>query len=296
MTMCDEAAHHPALASACDTIKANVMELAMVDEQATTKKVSLFGVQIDAIRMPDAINCLTSWINEDGYPCRYIVTPNVDHVILLGESPAFREVYDDAALILADGWPVVAASRLLGRSLPERVPGSDLVPKFFAAAQGDDAYRDRPVTVYLLGAMPGVADRAAANIHQRWPNVKVVGTFSPPLGFEKDEAQCADILDRIAEVRPDLLVIGLGAPKQEYWVHRFQGEIQAKVALCVGATIDFLAGEKKRAPKWVQRIGMEWFHRMASEPRRLAKRYARDAWIFPQLVWREARSERREPQ
>lgn len=268
------------------------MEMAMVDERSNAKRVSLFRVQIDAIRMPEAISRLESWIHDSHRKCRYVVTPNVDHVILLGESPAFRDVYRDAALVLADGWPVVAASRFLGRSLPERVAGSDLVPKFFAAVQDNDDYRERPMTVYLLGAMPGVADRAAENIHRRWPNVKVVGTYSPPLGFEKDDAQCAAILARIADTQPDLLVVGLGAPKQEYWVHRFREEIPAKVALCVGATIDFLAGEKKRAPKWVQRIGMEWFHRMASEPRRLARRYARDAWIFPQLIWREVRGEK----
>jgi N-acetylglucosaminyldiphosphoundecaprenol N-acetyl-beta-D-mannosaminyltransferase len=87
-----------------------------------------------------------------------------------------------------------------------------------------------------------------------------------------------------------VVVVGLGAPKQELWVHRHRNDISAPVALCVGATIDFLAGEKKRAPKLVQRLGLEWLHRMLSEPRRLVKRYARDAWIFPQLVWREWRA------
>jgi len=91
----------------------------------------------------------------------------------------------------------------------------------------------------------------------------------------------------INRAQPDILIVGLGAPKQELWTHRFQDRINARVALCVGATIDFLAGEKKRAPRWVQAIGMEWLHRIGTDPKRLFKRYAKDAWIFPQLVWNE---------
>ena len=132
--------------------------------------------------------------------------------------------------------------------------------------------------------------RAATNIELRWPSVRVVGTYSPPLGFENNEHENHRILEMIAEAKPDVLVVGLGAPKQELWVSKYQKQIQAPIALCVGATIDFLAGEKKRAPVWLQRIGMEWVHRVLSEPKRLVKRYARDAWIFPQLVWSELRS------
>jgi len=141
--------------------------------------------------------------------------------------------------------------------------------------------------VYLLGAAPGVAERAAENVHRRWPAVRVVGTYSPPIGFERDAVENEGILERIADARPDVLVVGLGAPKQELWVHQHREKLAAKVALCVGATIDFLAGEKARAPRWMQRVGLEWFYRVASEPKRLAARYARDAWIFPRLLARE---------
>jgi N-acetylglucosaminyldiphosphoundecaprenol N-acetyl-beta-D-mannosaminyltransferase len=114
-----------------------------------------------------------------------------------------------------------------------------------------------------------------------------VGTYSPPLGFENDDAETARILIAIAAAAPDLLVVGLGAPKQELWVHRHHRQLSANVALCVGATIDFLAGKKRRSPVWMRRAGLEWAHRVMVEPRRLAGRYARDAWVFPQLVWRE---------
>jgi N-acetylglucosaminyldiphosphoundecaprenol N-acetyl-beta-D-mannosaminyltransferase len=118
-----------------------------------------------------------------------------------------------------------------------------------------------------------------------WPNLETVGVYSPPIGFEKNPDESNYILGRIALGQPDVLIVGLGAPKQEIWVHQHRDLICARIALCVGATIDFLAGEKKRAPAWMQRSGIEWLHRVCTEPKRLAKRYAKDAWVFPRLVW-----------
>jgi len=250
-----------------------------------SQRVKLFGIEIDAVRMNEAVARVLSWKSNPTGSCQYVVTPNVDHTILLQENEGLREAYRNAGMILADGHPVVWASRLLRRPLPARVPGSDLVPSLFRSAKGYRALR-----VFLLGAAPGVAARAGENIERRWPSVKVVGTYSPAIGFENDEPENRRILDMVTEAQPDVLVVGLGAPKQELWVSKYQQQIQAPIALCVGATIDFLAGEKKRAPVWLRRIGMEWVHRMLSEPKRLVKRYLRDAWIFPQLVWRELRS------
>ncbi len=249
-------------------------------------RVKLFGVDIDAVRMPEAVSRLMDWIHGDepsGH--HYVVTPNVDHAVMLQEHDGLMAAYGDADLILADGMPVVLASRMLRKPLPERVTGADLVPALFAAA--DD---QRPVTAYLLGAMPGVAETAAKNIEQKWPAVRVVGTYSPPFGFENDEDENTAILERIREAKPDVLVVGLGAPKQELWVHKHREQIDARISLCVGATIGFLAGNTPRAPRWMQRSGLEWLFRVASEPRRLFKRYARDAWVFPRLVWREWRT------
>jgi N-acetylglucosaminyldiphosphoundecaprenol N-acetyl-beta-D-mannosaminyltransferase len=113
-----------------------------------------------------------------------------------------------------------------------------------------------------------------------------VETLSPPLGFESDPQQNDRILERVALTSPDLLVVGLGAPKQELWTYRFRDRIRAKVALCLGGTIDFLAGETERAPPWVREIGLEWFHRALSNPRRLGRRYAEHAVTFPALVAR----------
>jgi N-acetylglucosaminyldiphosphoundecaprenol N-acetyl-beta-D-mannosaminyltransferase len=251
----------------------------------------LFGMQIDALRMPEVIRQLLVWARDRDAACRYVVTPNVDHAVMFQEHVGLQRAYSDASLVLIDGFPLLAAARLLGREIPERVPGSDLVPALFEATNTPDfkigRYGEDCLRVFLLGAAHGVADRAATNIHRRWPGVKVVGTYSPPLGFENNPSENQSILDRIAANKPDMLIVGLGAPKQELWVHAHRCQIATPVALCVGATIDFLAGEKQRAPVWMRRVGLEWLHRLVSEPRRLAKRYMRDAWIFPQLMWQE---------
>jgi len=249
---------------------------------AALTKVRLFGVEMARVTLTEAADYVFNWTREPGFDSKYVVTPNVDHVVQLEHSEPLRQAYQTASLVTADGAPVVLASRLLGRPLPERVTGSDLVPAVF-----DRAEETQPLRVYLLGAGPGVAERAAANIEQRWPHVRVVGTDCPPLGFEKSEEECRCILDLIDAAEPDVLVVGLGAPKQELWVSIHQNRIRAKAVLCAGATIDFLAGEKQRAPKWAQRTGLEWLHRLLSEPRRLFKRYLNDALVFPRLVLKE---------
>jgi N-acetylglucosaminyldiphosphoundecaprenol N-acetyl-beta-D-mannosaminyltransferase len=250
-----------------------------------TPAIQLFGMTINALSMTETIDAVLGWARTPrGASCRFVVTPNVDHAVMYQSDDRLRQAYSAASLVLADGAPVVLAARLLGRGLPERVAGSDLAPALFTRIKPA-----APLKVFLLGAAPGVADRAAANIEARWPGVEVVGTLSPPLGFERDPAENNRILAAVAEAQPDVLLVGLGAPKQELWIHAHADRLQAKVALCIGATIDFLAGEKRRAPQWMRRAGLEWLHRLSTEPRRLAKRYLRDAWIFPQLVWRDWR-------
>lgn len=246
------------------------------------ERTRLFNYEVDPVTMDEAVARVLGWARRRDGVCRYVVTPNVNHTVLLRRHGGLRDAYRDAGLILTDGMPVFLAARLLGRPVPQRVAGSDLVPRLFEAAGPYGG-----LTVFLLGAGPGVADRAAQRIAHLWPVVHVVGTCSPPLGFERDAASNAAILKQIAAARPDVLVVGLGAPKQELWVQAHRTQIAAPVALCVGAAIDFVAGEKSRAPAWMRATGLEWLHRVASEPRRLIGRYARDAVIFPWLVGRE---------
>ena len=243
-------------------------------------RIDLFGMTIDALDMNGAVALVRDWARRRE-PCRYIVTPNVDHVVMYQERADLRRAYAQAGLVLADGAPVVWASRLLRRPLPERVAGSDMVERLLASVAAPDRLR-----LFLLGAMPGVAERAADRIERQWPQVSVVGTLSPPLGFEKSAEQTQHILNQVNAAQADVLVLGFGAPKQELWIAEHFEQIQCPVAICAGATIDFLAGEKRRAPHWARRCGLEWLHRLSSEPRRLFQRYFRDALRFPPLVWK----------
>jgi N-acetylglucosaminyldiphosphoundecaprenol N-acetyl-beta-D-mannosaminyltransferase len=157
---------------------------------------------------------------------------------------------------------------------------------------------ERGSTASLLGGFArdrrrlAASERAAAAIARDYPNVRIAGIDSPPLGFERDELADRGVVERINRARPDLLLVGLGCPKQELWCERHRGELDVGVALCIGGTIDFLAGAQPRAPRWMQMTGVEWVHRMASDPRRLAPRYASNAIDFPRLLFRQWRASR----
>jgi len=246
------------------------------------EQIQIFGMGINPVRMPEAVACLREWIAQRDGTCRYVVTPNTDHALLFQRHEGFRRACGDASLVTADGMPVVLASRLFGRALPQRVTGADLVPAMFSAATAE-----APLRTFLLGSASGVAERAATAVMSKWPHVKIVGTYSPPMGFEHDEEEQQNILARVNAVKPDFLVVGLGAPKQELFVHKHREHLEASVAVCVGGTIDYLAGDLPRAPLWMRNAGLEWLYRCLTEPRRLAPRYFRDAWHFPGLLWKE---------
>ena len=228
-------------------------------------KISVFGCEIDPLSKGDAISTIVRWMR-DNSGCRYIVTPNVHHLVLLQKLSSLRKAYDGADLTLVDGRPFGWALKLMKSPVPEVIPGSDLVPALF-----DAATRDRRLTAFLLGAAPGVAEKAASVIHARWPCVRVVGAFSPPLSFEDDPAELARIVEMVREAAPDLLILGFGCPKQEVWISRFAPQLNAKVAICAGATIDFIAGHRRRAPVWMRKIGCEWLFRAMCEPFRLGR-------------------------
>ena len=245
--------------------------------QASRKsKVSLFGFNFDKITLRQAVQRVLDLMDgdESGH---YIVTPNLDHAVLVHERPDLLPVFGAATLVLADGQSLVWASHWFRRPLPERVTGSDLVPSIFESAR-------RRSRVFLLGAAPGIAETAARQIEARFPQICVVGVHSPPLGFETSEQENEIAVALVKEVAPDLLVLGLGTPKQELWAYRERGRLKARVIVCAGATIDFLAGEQVRAPQWCQRSGLEWLYRAFNQPRRLVPRYAKDAAIFPRLL------------
>ena len=199
-----------------------------------------------------------------------VFTPNVDHVVNAERDAGLRAAYGRADLSLVDGQPVVWAARLLGTPVPEKISGSDLVPPLLerAAARG---WR-----VALVGGAEGVAQKAAAAI----PNVQVVLAEGPRVGVEPRDDEPV-LIERIRAARPDLVLVGLGAPKQERLIDRAGPRLAPAVCVAVGASLDFLAGTARRAPRWMSRAGLEWLYRLAQEPRRLAVRYL---WNDPRFA------------
>ncbi len=243
-------------------------------------RVRALGTHVDALTLAEASAKIVSWLGEPSASCRYVVTPNLDHAVLLEERADFRAAYEDAALVLADGTPLLWAARLNGYPLPERVAGSDLGPRVLADAPAG-------TKVFLLGGAEAANEAARANIERTWPHVRVSGRLSPPRGFESSAEWSTTILAAIERSEAALIIVGLGAPKQELWTHAHRESLAGRVVLCLGATIDFLAGHKLRAPLWMQRSGLEWLHRAGSEPRRLVARYARDAARLPGLLLKD---------
>lgn len=198
---------------------------------------------------------------------RYAVTPNAHHIVEINKNRELRRIYEGADLVLPDGVSLLWASRLLGTPLRERVAGSDLFPRLCAAA-AEYGYR-----VFLLGGEPGVASKAAEQLKRRHPGLRIVGFYSPQFGFESCPEENERIVRMTRESRPDILFVALGFPKQELWIYRYARACRVSIAIGVGAAFDFAAGTRRRAPRWMQRVGLEWLFRLLQEPRRLWYRY-----------------------
>jgi N-acetylglucosaminyldiphosphoundecaprenol N-acetyl-beta-D-mannosaminyltransferase len=248
-------------------------------------RLRLGAVEVDPLTLMEAVDAVDALVasGQGGY----VVTPNVDHVVIASRRDDFRQAYAGASLSVADGQPIVWSSRLLGTPLPEKVSGSDLVPPLMERAAR------RGWRVYLIGAAPGVAELAAARLVAS--GVDVVGTSAPMIRSTLDgpdpEGEAAAALVR--DHRPDLVLVAFGAPKQELWMCRHRETLRPAVLLGIGATLDFVAGRIARAPRWVSRSGLEWLWRLAREPRRLWRRYLVDDPRFAAVLWRELRSRRR---
>ncbi len=250
-------------------------------------RLSIGRLAIDPVGFETALDAVAGLVarHEGGM----VFTPNVDHIVMAEDDDAFRRAYERADLSLADGMPVVWASHLLGMPLPAKISGSDLVPPLMALA-GSMRWR-----VYLLGGNDGVARRAGDALEQLHPGLQIVGAASPRIDLSRPPAERRHIVREIQQARPDLVLVGLGAPKQELWIDESIGALRPAVLLGVGASIDFLAGTARRAPAWVSAHGLEWLYRLAHEPRRLWRRYLVRDPRFARIVLRElaARGSRR---
>jgi len=195
-----------------------------------------------------------------------VFTPNVDHVVMAEHDERFRSAYAAAALSLVDGTPVLWAARLLRTPLPAKISGSDLVMPLLRRAA------ERGHRVYFLGGAEGVAELAKSKLESAFPGIQIVGTDASRIDVDA-LPETDEVVERILRAAPDLVLVALGAPKQEIWSHTRAERLKPAVLIGVGASLDFVAGIQKRAPSWMSKVGLEWLYRLAQEPRRLAARY-----------------------
>lgn len=234
-------------------------------EPATLKVVRIGGVELHAITERQCIDHILASL-ADGVGGT-VVTPNLDIVRNCRNDLSFATLVAESDLAVPDGTPLIWASKLQGTPLPQRIAGSDLISSLSAAAA--DAGR----SIFLLGGAPGSAEGAAAILRQRSPSLKITGTYCPPMGFEKDLDELSKIQTLLDAARPDIVWVALGSPKQERVIAALKKTLPEAWWLGVGISFSFLTGTVSRAPRWLQKLGLEWFHRMYQEPGRLAKRY-----------------------
>lgn len=228
-------------------------------------RIKFMNTDIDNLTMAETLNEIDKLIQKKN--CSYVVTPNVDHIVRLEKDEELQKVYKNASLILTDGKPLIWISKWYKTPIKEKISGSDLFPRVCQLAA------NKNYTMYLLGAAEGVADTAAKNLMKKYPGLNIVGTYSPPFGFEKNKQEMNKIKTQIQDVHPDILIVGLGCPKQEKFMYYHCKELGVPISFCLGASIDFEAGNIKRAPKWMSNHGLEWLYRFSKEPKRLFKRY-----------------------
>jgi N-acetylglucosaminyldiphosphoundecaprenol N-acetyl-beta-D-mannosaminyltransferase len=227
--------------------------------------ISLHGVSLHAITEAQAVAHVIAAL--DANLGGVAVTPNLDHLRRCRLDPKFAEMLSRADLAVADGMPLVWASRLQGTPLPQRVAGSNLICSLSAAASAAGR------SIFLLGGAPGTAEAAGRLLQQRHLGLTVAGQLCPPIGFDSDPEQIRAIGDALIAARPDIVFVALGSPKQERLIAELRTLLPNAWWLGVGISFSFLTGDVKRAPRWMQRIGMEWTHRLLQEPRRLFARY-----------------------
>ena len=236
------------------------------------------GLHLDNLAFDEAVDRIIALARGDRP--RFVVTPNVDHIMKFNRNPRLREAYRKASLVLADGMPVVWASRLLGSAVRDKVSGADLFPRVSEAAA------EHGLSIYILGGLHGAAEEGARILQRRHPDLRVAGVQCPERGFHLDTKENQQVIEAVRAASPDILFVALGCPKQELWMHDHCEALGVPVSLGVGAAVDFISGKVRRAPTWMQRCGLEWLFRILREPRRLWKRYLLDDTPFLFRVFR----------
>lgn len=245
-------------------------------ETGKGETVNILGVEIDNLSRGELLERLDA---EGGV----VVTPNVDHLMKLQKDLQFQEVYNAVEYRVCDSKILMYAARFLGTPIRDKISGSDLLPWFC------DYNKDNSdVKIFMLGAAPGVAKLAQQRINERIGREIIVEAHSPSFGFEKKPEECDAIIEMIRESSANVLVVGVGAPKQEKWIVKHRDRLPSiKTFLAIGAAIDFEAGNKPRSPEFVTELGLEWLYRTMSEPKRLWRRYLIEDMPFFGLVFQQ---------
>lgn len=235
-------------------------QLLAYEKDSLSKRIEILDVGIDNLGVDEFLSRLNKGV---------VFTPNVDHLMRLRKDPEFVNAYDAADYRVCDSQILMYASKFLGTPFRAKISGSDLFPMFC------EHHRYNPdIKIFLLGGAEGVPQRAQSRINQRIGREIIVAAHSPSFGFEKDEAECQRLIEMIKQSPANVLIVGVGAPKQEKWIAKYRDQLpNIDIFMGVGAAIDFEAGNKPRSPKWMSEAGLEWLYRLASEPRRLWKRY-----------------------
>jgi N-acetylglucosaminyldiphosphoundecaprenol N-acetyl-beta-D-mannosaminyltransferase len=249
------------------------------------KRVDLLGLPVDQLTEADTIETVLDAVSAGRGGCLF--TPNLHHMQAFSNG-SDAEVYErssrlpGARLVVADGMPLIWASRLRGTPLPERVAGSNLIWSLTAGAAR------RGASIFLLGGNPGAAEACAERMRSEYPDVRIAGCMAPPHGFEQDERAIDEIIATLRAAAPEIAYVALGFPKQEELALKLATYMPTTWFVGVGISFSFVCGEVRRAPRWMQAAGLEWIHRLAQEPRRLFRRYLIDGLPFAARMFMHA--------
>lgn len=235
-------------------------------EGSECRSIKIDGIRVDTVTRDNARGLLTAFLQQQG--CHHVVTANIDYMRQARIDPRLRSIINSSALVVPDGMPIVWIARLLGAPITERVTGHDLVHSLIELSTSDG------LSLFFLGAAPGVAERAASNLRRLYPKISIAGVYSPPAypyPFPEDEDR--KMIDAVNSSDADALLVALGCPKQDFWIAAHRHHLKPSIAIGVGSVLDVLAGAVSRAPTWLQSSGLEWIYRLSQEPRRLSQRY-----------------------
>lgn len=244
-------------------------------------RIKILNVDIDNLSMDELLGRLKKGV---------LVTPNVDDIMKRQKDKVFHNYASMAEFSVCDSKIVKLSASFLGTQIKETIPGSSFFPKFCEYHKNDN------VKIFLLGAKEGVGEEAKRRINERIGREIVVDVYSPPFGFEKDEVECEHVIEILSKTKANVVLVGLGNPKQTCWIYKYKDRLpNIDLWLALGATIDFEAGNIKRAPKIVQNLALEWLYRLCKEPRRLYKRYLIDDMPFFWLLLKQKLSKYKDP-